>query len=126
MNLDDALLIKTVITHLAGSSGMTHGQLAHKCHISQRRMTHHLFNMEKAGLIDHSDNGMVYLANDLMGTAYVHADRLNNSGAKMEREGYTTALRTAIKLKEVADTKFINDVFGAVFGGPKPVHGSRS
>lgn len=123
MNLDDALLIGAVMKALSGSAGMTHGQLANTCRTSQRRMTHHLFNMEKAGLIEHGEDGRVTLADGLMGLAYEHADRLIDSPVQVRRESWTAAVVRAVKLKQVEDKRYTQDIFAAIFGGGKrPTH----
>lgn len=124
MNLDDAFLTQQVLQALCGSQGKSHGQLANECRVSSRRMTHHLFCLEKAGLVTTHANTKVTLADELASLALNHASGLEHNHVKQAGPAYSQqwkAMMMAEKALTAYNREFANGMFSGflndVFGG---------
>lgn len=119
MNIEDALLTRQVLNGLKGSAGKSHGQLANECHVSQRRMTHHLFCLEKAGLVITHANARVTLADALAHLAYGHADALEHNNASQNGPAYSKgwkSLMEAVSAHSAVASARVHQMFKSLFG----------
>lgn len=120
MNIEDALLTRQVLNGLKGSDGKSHGQLANECHVSQRRMTHHLFCLEKAGLVMAHGNAKVTLSDDVAKLVFHHASYLEEKASETFRpsvDDYWGQISMSLRHRFTDSRRFMKTMFGELFGG---------
>lgn len=119
MNIDDALLTRSVLESLTGSAGKTHAQLAADCRVSKRRMTHFLSCLEKAGLVVIHENARTTLADELLRLVWQHADKLDYNYERHDSHAHSQQWRHQIeaqRMKSAADNKTFGAMLNEFFG----------